>query len=142
MFAVYSSSQKTPALTTSTTTNPLFLVATGLLVGFGSAISGTGGPLLLVPLLVWFGWSVLVAVGLSQLIQIPIALLATLTNLLYGKIDVLLGLAVALVITLGAVIGACVAHALPVQLLRKLVIVALILIAVWMLLRAVLGFVS
>ncbi len=138
-FAAYSSSHKTPAITAPATSKPLFLVSIGLLVGIGSAISGTGGPLLLVPVLVWYGWPVLGAVGLSQLIQIPIALLATASNLYYGTIDVFLGLAIAVVITLGVVVGASVAHALPVHFLRKLVIIALILVAAWMLLRATSG---
>jgi len=98
-----------------------------------------GAPLLLVPLLVWCGWPVLGAVGLSQLIQIPIALLASVANYYYGAIDLLLGLAVAVVITTGVTIGANVAHVLPVHLLRKLVISALIMVAGWMLIRVALG---
>ena len=110
-----------------------------MLVGLGSATSGTGGPLLLVPLLVWYGWPVLGAVGLSQLIQIPIALLATLINYFSGAVDVYLGLGVAVVITLGVITGASIAHLLPVHLLRKLVVAALVLVAGWMLIRSVLG---
>ena len=139
VFAVYSSSRKTPTSSRSATTHPAFLVATGVLVGFGSATSGTGGPLLLVPLLVWYGWPVLGAVGLSQLIQIPIALLATVINYFSGVVDVYLGLGVAVVITLGVITGANIAHLLPVHLLRRLVVVALVLVAVWMLIRSVLG---
>lgn len=139
-FAAYSSSYKTTAIATPVKTKPIFLVSTGLLVGIGSAISGTGGPLLLVPVLVWYGWPVLGAVGLSQMIQIPIALLATLSNLWSGTIDILLGVAVAVVITFGVVIGARVAHALPVQFLRKMIIVALVVVATGMSLRATFGF--
>ena len=139
VFAVYSSSRNTPTSSMSATTHPVFLVATGVLVGLGSATSGTGGPLLLVPLLVWYGWPVLGAVGLSQLIQIPIALLATLINYFSGAVDVYLGLGVAVVITLGVITGASIAHLLPVHLLRKLVVAALVLVAGWMLIRSALG---
>ena len=65
--------------------------------GFGSAISGTGGPLLLVPLLVWLNWPVLTAVGLSQIIQLPISALATVGNYLHGQVDVMLALSIAVV---------------------------------------------
>lgn len=142
VFAVYSASRKTQTHTASATMEPISLGLIGLLVGFGSAISGTGGPLLLVPIMVWCGWPVLAAVGLSQMIQIPIALLATLANFYYGTIDILLGLAVAVVITSGVIIGANIAHVLPVNLLRKLVIVALVLVAGWMLTRAALGLIT
>ncbi len=136
VFAVYSSSRNNNTHSGSATMKPLTLSAIGMLVGFGSAISGTGGPLLLVPIMVWCGWPVLGAVGLSQMIQVPIALLATLANFYHGTIDVLLGLAVAAVITSGVIIGANVAHVLPVHQLRNLVTVALIFVAGWMLTRA------
>ncbi len=139
VFAVISSRRRQPASSTITTMNTTSLATIGLVVGCGSAISGTGGPLLLVPILVWCGWPVLGAVGLSQLIQIPIALLATLTNYFYGTIDILLGLCIAIVITLGVTIGANIAHILPVILLRKMVMFALILAAGWMLVHAARG---
>ena len=63
------------------------LAAIGLVTGAGSALSGTGGPLLLVPILVWLNVPVLTAVGLSQVIQLPIAALATAGNLVHGRID-------------------------------------------------------
>jgi uncharacterized protein len=52
----------------------------GAVTGFGSALSGTGGPLILVPILIWLDVPVLTAIGLSQAIQLPIALLATAGN--------------------------------------------------------------
>ena len=65
--------------------SPTALVLIGVLTGFGSAITGTGGPLVLVPILLWLKVSTLTAVGLSQIIQIPIALLATGGNLTFGS---------------------------------------------------------
>ena len=49
------------------------LLAIGLVAGIGSSLSGTGGPLLLIPILIWFKVPVLIAIGLSQVIQIPIS---------------------------------------------------------------------
>src|SRR5262249_46766091 len=57
---------------------PLLLAGIGAAVGIGSALTGTGGPVLLVPLLMWLGAPVLTAGGLSQGIPGPIALMASL----------------------------------------------------------------
>ncbi len=111
----------------------VILTLIGFLVGLGSAISGTGGPLLLVPMLIWLKWPVLTAVGLSQIIQLPIAVLATLGNYLHGEINVQLGLSIALVMMIGVAIGARVAHRLPALLLRRIVAFVLSVVGISML---------
>jgi len=102
----------------------LFII--GGVVGFGSAISGTGGPLLLVPLLVSLNWPTLTAVGLSQIIQLPISALATLGNYLHAEVDVLLGLGIASIMVIGVAIGARLAHRVPGLLLRRIVAIVLL----------------
>jgi hypothetical protein len=96
--------------------------------GYGSAMSGTGGPLLLVPILVWLKMPVLTAVGLSQVIQLPIAALATWGNLVYGNVDIAVGLGIAILLMAGVAAGARIAHWVPARVLRR--IVALVLLAV------------
>ena len=98
----------------------------GMITGFASALSGTGGPLVLVPILLWLDVPVLTAVALSQVIQLPIALLATASNLHNGSLDVALGGLLAIGVTLGAWSGAKVAHAVPTAALRNMVAVVLI----------------
>jgi len=127
MYTPRESLQKEPAL------EKTVLILLGVVVGFGSALSGTGGPLLLVPLLVWFNWPVLVAVGLSQIIQLPISALATLGNYLHGEVDVFLGLRIAAIMILGVAAGAQLAHRLPALLLRRIVALALCLVGIAML---------
>lgn len=102
------------------------LAAIGAVVGFGSAMSGTGGPLLLVPILVWLEMPVLAAVGLSQVIQLPIAALATWGNLVYGTIDIAIGVAIAVLLMLGVTAGARLAHWVPAAVLRRIVAVVLL----------------
>src|SRR4029077_16872878 len=46
--------------------------------GFLSSLTGTGGPLLLVPILLTMQLGVLASVGLSQIFQLPVAIAATL----------------------------------------------------------------
>ncbi len=104
------------------------LTLIGAVVGFASAMTGTGGPLVLVPALLWLRYPVLAAVGLSQAVQLPIASLATAGNIVYGRLDLVLGGAIAVGLAAGAVAGARAAHRAPRMLLRR--IVAFVLIAV------------
>jgi hypothetical protein len=89
---------------------PMSLTAIGLVTGFGSSVTGTGGPLVLIPILSWMQVPILTAVGLSQVIQIPIALLATTGNLMFGRIEWLIGIGIATLLVLGVVVGARIAH--------------------------------
>jgi uncharacterized membrane protein YfcA len=107
---------------------PLWLGTIGLGVGFGSALTGTGGPTLLVPLLIWLGLPVLAVVGLSQAIQVPIAAMATVGNLAYGHLDIELGLVLSFGVLAGSAAGARIAHALPRLALTRLVGIVLLLV--------------
>ena len=107
---------------------PLLLAGIGAAVGIGSALTGTGGPVLLVPLLMWLGAPVLTAVGLSQAIQVPIALMASLGNFWTGSLELPLTALLSIGVTFGSVVGARIAHAVPAHFLTRLVAVALVLV--------------
>jgi uncharacterized membrane protein YfcA len=102
------------------------LLAIGLITGFGSALTGTGGPFVLVPILIWFSVPILTVVGLSQAIQIPIALLATLGNALYGRVDLPLGALLSVGLVAGTGAGAFAAHAAPAKFLIRFVGIVLL----------------
>lgn len=102
------------------------LAVIGAVTGFASAITGTGGPLVLVPILMWLRLPVLTAIGLSQAIQLPIAVLATLGNFYAGSLDIKLGLLIGVGLSLGTWGGAKLAHAVPRAVLRTIVSVVLI----------------
>ena len=53
------------------------LTVAGVVTGFTASLTGTGGPLVLVPILMWLNCPVLTSVGMAQVIQLPIALLAS-----------------------------------------------------------------
>jgi uncharacterized membrane protein YfcA len=55
----------------------MVLAAIGAGVGYVSALTGTGGPVSLMPVLLALKVDVLSAVGLGQAIQVPIGALAT-----------------------------------------------------------------
>jgi uncharacterized protein len=118
------------------------LLAVGAVTGFLSSISGTGGPLVLVPIVISMSVPVLVAVGLSQVIQLPVAIAATVGNVLYGELDFVLGGVLAAALTIGSWYGARLAHVVPRATLRRIVSVVLVVVGtfilgnvIWRLLR-------
>jgi len=111
------------------------LVGLGTITGVGSALSGTGGPLILVPILVWLKVPVLTAVGLSQAVQLPIATLATAGNFLYGSVNITIGVTLALALMIGAAIGSRIAHAVSGTTLKKIVAWVLVVVGIFMVIR-------
>ncbi len=101
------------------------LLAAGAITGFASALTGTGGPLVLVPILMWLKCPVLAAVGMAQVIQLPIALLATAGNAAVGGIHWPLAATLALGLAFGTWAGAKIAHAVPRATQRTLVALVL-----------------
>ncbi|MDQ2787806.1 MAG: sulfite exporter TauE/SafE family protein [Chloroflexota bacterium] len=101
-------------------------LSVGAVVGFGSALTGTGGPTLLIPILLLLGVSPLTAVGTSQVIQIPVAAFATVGFMRYGHVDFARGTALGTIAVLGVLLGAALAHRLSLSLLQRIVAVALI----------------
>jgi hypothetical protein len=109
------------------------LVVVGAVTGFLSSISGTGGPLVLVPIAISMSVPVLVAVGLSQVIQLPVAIAATFGNALYGQIDLVLGGVLAASLTIGSWYGAKLAHVVPRATLRRVVSAVLVVVGAFIL---------
>ncbi len=114
---------------------PAALVLVGAVTGFGSAMTGTGGPLILVPVLVWLRSPVLMAVGLSQATQFPIASMATAGNFLYGEIDFAIGGIVAAALMAGVVIGAKLAHTVRPKTLARVVASVILAVGLFMSVR-------
>lgn len=107
-------------------------VLVGALVGLGSGLTGTGGPVLLVPLLMALGQPVQSTVLAAQLVQLPIALSAGLVHLWSGALDVRLAGALGLWLVLGAIGGQWLATRLPMRHLPRVVAVLLVFTGLWM----------
>jgi uncharacterized protein len=116
--------------------NPALALA-GAVTGFASALTGTGGPLVLVPILLWLGSPVLTAIGLSQVIQLPVSLVATAGNFYNGNLDLRLGALLAVGMPLGVWLGSKVAHSLPRATLRRAVSLLLIMVGVLLVSRLI-----
>ena len=97
------------------------LVLVGLVTGFLSVLSGTGGPLILLPLLTWLSTPIITAIGLSQVIQLPIATFATIGNAFNSLIDWELVLILSFGIAFGSFIGAKGSERLPIAYIKTLV---------------------
>jgi uncharacterized protein len=109
------------------------LLIIGLVTGFLSSLTGTGGPLVLVPILISMRLAILTSVGLSQVVQLPVALAATAGNIVYGKLDLALGAILAASLSGGSWYGAKLAHSVPRAVLRSVVSTALVLIGAFIL---------
>lgn len=66
---------------------PAAAVSIGALTGFGSALTGSGGPLILTPLLTLLRVSIRPAIQIAQAVQFPIALTATLAQMGQTPLD-------------------------------------------------------
>lgn len=113
------------------------LVAVGAGVGLGSALTGTGGPVLLVPVLLTLGVAPLRAVAVSQAVQLPVVVSGSLGYLRTGLVDVRLGTALGGLAALGVVAGAVVATRMDAEGLRRTVALACISAGVLLVVRAV-----
>lgn len=103
-------------------------VAVGAVVGFGSALTGTGGPVLLVPVLLMLDIAPLPAVAASQVIQLPLVGFAVLGYSAAGFVHYGLGTVLGLLAAAGVVGGALITRRLPQGRLRQ--VAAVILVAV------------
>ena len=111
---------------------------TGGVVGFASAFTATGGPLVLTPLLLARRVPLRDVVALGQLVQLPIALCATLGHLWLGRVDVTAGAIIAAALVPGWLIGQRLAPRVPLHWLARLV-GGLMLVAAALLLIKALG---
>lgn len=77
----------------------------GLVVGFGSALSGTGGPVILIPILLALRVPPREAIAFGLAAGVPIIFTATMINAVAGRLDYALGLLLAVLIAAGALGG-------------------------------------
>lgn len=114
------------------------LVAVGAGVGFGSALTGTGGPVLLVPVLLALGVAPLRAVAVSQAVQLPVVVAGSIGYLQTGLVDIRLGTVLGALAALGVVAGAVVATRIPAEGLRRIVALACLAAGVFLVVRVAL----
>jgi uncharacterized protein len=94
------------------------LFTIGALTGFGSGLTGVGGPALAVPMMVLLGFPAIVAVGASQVVQIVAAVSGSLGHLGEGTIDFTLAAWLTGFEVAGVVGGVALAHRIDARTLR------------------------
>ena len=105
--------------------------AVGAIGGFLSALTGTGGPMVLVPIQLWRGVPLLAAVTIGQVAQLPIATMATAGNVVSGGVDLAAAAAIGAALVPGVIAGQRIAASVPLVALTRVVAVLLIALGVW-----------
>eukprot|EP00056_Hartaetosiga_gracilis_P007086 m.103973 g.103973 ORF g.103973 m.103973 type:complete len:973 (-) comp12627_c0_seq5:135-3053(-) len=121
--------------------NGIGLFCIGTIVGFGSALTGSSGPVLLLPILLALRWDILMSLGCSQVIQIPIALAAVAAYAI-GRpevIDYEIGCVLAGCLVPFLLVGAHFAHKLKSHILKLVVAVLLVIGSVGLLTQFILS---
>ena len=108
------------------------LISFACITGLLSALSGTGGPLVLIPLLFWFGAPVAATVGLAQAIQLPISIFATIGNSLNGILDLSIAIPIAFGIAIGTFLGSHWIKEVPTKYVKKAIAALLVVVGVAM----------
>ncbi len=101
-------------------------VLVGAAVGFCSALTGTGGPVFLIPVLLALGVPAVTAIAAGQVIQLPLVVFAVSGYAAQGSIDFELGTAIGLIAAVGVVFGALLALRMRQEALRTVTSFALV----------------
>lgn len=111
--------------------NILFVII-GIIAGILSGLFGIGGGIIIVPALVFLcGFSQLKAQGTSLAILLPpVGILAFLDYYKRGEVNVKAGILICVFLVIGSVFGAKISQLLPVNVLRRVFGVLMLLISV------------
>lgn len=112
------------------------LVCVGAVSGFGSGLSGAGGAVFSVPLMLIFGFVPLAAIATSQVLQIVVAASGTLGNLQHGSVNFMMAAWVALLASAGVAVGARTAQTANTLTQRRMIAGLCIVVGAFMLVRA------
>jgi uncharacterized membrane protein YfcA len=113
------------------------LACVGAAAGLGSGLSGAGGALFSVPMMIALGFVPLASIGASQVLQIVVAASGTIGNLQFGSVDFRTAAWVSAFSLAGVALGARAAHAVSVAVLRRMaaglcIAVGLLMLSRWL----------
>jgi uncharacterized membrane protein YfcA len=112
---------------------PLLATVNGFMTGAGSALTGTSGPLIAMPLLAWAGMPIVERIRAGQVAQLPIAAAAALVFVAAGDIAWTVAAMSALVLAAGTLLGMRITTALAPDALRRAAAILMLLSAASML---------
>ncbi|MFA4915656.1 MAG: sulfite exporter TauE/SafE family protein [Syntrophales bacterium] len=112
--------------------NFFLFILTGIITGLAAGFTGLGGGFIIVPLLMFIGFSAQEAVGTSFAAILIIALSALLAHTRFQHVNFKIGMLIGLGGILGAQIGARLLQNVSTDIFRKIFAVILLLLAVKM----------
>ncbi len=104
----------------------IYMTLMGIVVGIGASFSGLGGGFLMVPLLLFLGYSAQKAVGTSFLGILIISISALLAHNKLDNVDFKAGILLGIGGIIGAQIGARLLIDVPTEMFKKIVVAILI----------------
>ncbi|MGH8847428.1 MAG: TSUP family transporter [Polaromonas sp.] len=107
------------------------MAALGMAVGLGSALTGTGGPVLLVPLLMLWHQPLARTLAAAQAIQLPVALCASAAHWVSSPPDVRLACLLGAILLAGSLTGQWAAQRMNVRGLQQLMCLLLLATGSW-----------
>lgn len=107
------------------------LLALGALVGLVSALTGTGGPVLLIPLLMLLRQPISFTVVAAQAIQLPVALASSAVHAFEGRLDLRLAVICGTLMLIGSIAGQRAASGLDLRQLQRIVSLLLLAVGAW-----------
>ena len=109
----------------------------GAMVGFVSGLTGVGGPVLSVPIMVVLGFSPITSIATGQVIQVAAAGSGTVGNLIHGFIDFKAASWLTVVQLGGLILGIRLAHTMSTRYLRMMVALVCIVVGGFLLVRSI-----
>ena len=110
----------------------ILILTSGIIVGIGASFSGLGGGFLMVPILLYLGFSAQKAVGTSFLGILIISISALLAHNRLANVDYKFGILLGAGGIVGAQIGARLVEHVPTQNFKKIFAVILVGLALYM----------
>lgn len=112
--------------------NMILMVAFGVLVGIGASFSGLGGGFLMVPMLLFMGYTAQKAVGTSFLAILVISISALVAHKKLANVDYVAGVLLGIGGVLGAQIGARLVEHVSTDNFKKIFAVILVALAAYL----------
>lgn len=112
------------------------LIALGVLIGILASVSGLGGGFLAVPVLIYLGKNVKMAVGTSFLFILLVAVSSLVSHWRLGNVDLKMGLLLAAGGVLGAQVGPLLLQYVSEQNFKRVFALFLAVTAVWLFLNS------
>lgn len=108
------------------------MAALGIVVGVLSALTGTGGPVILIPLLMMLNLPLPRTVAAAQLIQLPVAVSASGAHWASGALNWNVALGAGALLLAGSLVGQRLARHVDVGVLQRLVALLLVATGLWL----------